>query len=177
MPTFIDSTPIIDDPPALRDRMQRDGHLFVSGLLPADELEALRLRFLAIARDAGWVKADAPLEDAIADQDGFCVEPTPEYMDVYSRMYAVPEFHALQHHPALVGLLKKLFDGPVLPHPRLIGRTIFPKRESFTTPPHQDFIPIQGTAETYTAWFPLHDLPPTMGGLEVAAGAHRGGVY
>ena len=107
----------------------------------------------------------------------FCVEPTPEYMDVYSRMYAVPEFHALQHHPALVGLLEKLFDGPVLPHPRLIGRTIFPKRESFTTPPHQDFIPIQGTAETYTAWFPLHDLPPTMGGLEVAAGAHRGGVY
>ena len=177
MPTFIDSTPIIDDPPALRDRMQRDGHLFVSGLLPADELEALRLRFLAIARDAGWVKADTPLEDAIADQDGFCVEPTPEYMDVYSRMYALPEFHALQHHPALVGLLEKLFDDPVLPHPRLIGRTIFPKRESFTTPPHQDFIPIQGTAETYTAWFPLHDLPPTMGGLEVAAGAHRGGVY
>ncbi|MDE2744261.1 MAG: hypothetical protein OXI58_21910, partial [Gemmatimonadota bacterium] len=64
MPTFIDSTPIIDDPPALRGRMQRDGHLFVSGLLPAEELEALRLRFLTIARDAGWVKADAPLEDA-----------------------------------------------------------------------------------------------------------------
>ena len=65
MPTFLDSTPIIDDPPALRTRMQRDGHLFVRGLLPADELEALRLHFLAIARDAGWVKADAPLEDAI----------------------------------------------------------------------------------------------------------------
>ena len=177
MPTFLDSTPLIDDPPALRARMQRDGHLFVRGLLPADELEALRLRFLAIARDAGWVKADTPLADAIADQDGFCVEPTPEYMDVYSQMYALPEFHALQHHPALVGLLEKLFDSPVLPHPRLIGRTIFPKHESYTTPPHQDFIPIQGTAETYTAWFPLHDLPPTMGGLEVAAGAHRGGVY
>ena len=62
MPTFIDSTSLIDDPPALRDRLQRDGHLFVSGLLPADELEALRLRFLAIARDAGWVQADTPLE-------------------------------------------------------------------------------------------------------------------
>ena len=71
MPTIIDSTPIIDDPPALRDRMQRDGHLFVSGLVPADELEGLRLRFLTIARDAGWVKADAPLKEAIADQDGF----------------------------------------------------------------------------------------------------------
>ena len=99
MPTFIDSTPIIDDLPALRDRMQRDGHLFVRGLLPADELEALRLRFLAIARDAGWVQADTPLEDAIADQDGFCVEPTPEYMDVYSRMYAVPRIPRLAAPP------------------------------------------------------------------------------
>ena len=72
------------------------------------------------------------------------------------------------------GLLEKLLDGPVLPHPRLIGRTIFPKRESFTTPPHQDFIPIQGTTEDYTAWFPLHDLPPDMGGLEVATDSPQG---
>ena len=177
MPTFLDSTPLIDDPSALRARMERDGYLLVRSLLPADELEALRLRFLAIARAAGWVEAAAPLADAIADQDGFCVEPTPEYMDVYRRLYALPQFHALQHHPALVGLLEKLLSDPVLPHPRLIARVIFPKRESFTTPPHQDFIPIQGTAETYTAWFPLHDLPPAMGGLEVAARAHRGGVY
>lgn len=177
MPTFLDSTPLIDDPSALRARMERDGYLLVRSLLPADALEALRLRFLAIVRAAGWVEVAAPLADAIADQDGFCVEPTPEYMDIYRRLYALPQFHALQHHPALVGLLEKLLDSPVLPHPRLIARVIFPKRESFTTPPHQDFIPIQGTAATYTAWFPLHDLPPAMGGLEVAAGAHRGGVY
>ena len=177
MPTFLDSTPVISDAQEIRTRMQRDGYLFVRRLLPAEQLAALRLKLLEIARDGGWVQKNKPLIDAIADQDGFCVEPTPEYMDVYRHMYALPEFHALQHHPALIGLLEKLLDGPVLPHPRLIGRTIFPKRESFTTPPHQDFIPIQGTAETYTAWFPLHDLEPGMGGLEVAAGSHQGGVY
>ena len=177
MPTFLDSTPVLDDPPEIRTRMQRDGYLFIRGLLPADELAKLRLSFLAMVRDGGWIQKNTPLEDAIADQDGFCVEPTPAYMDVYRHLYALPQFHALQHHPALVGLLEKVLDGPVLPHPRLIGRTIFPKRESFTTPPHQDFIPIQGTAETITAWFPLHDLPPGMGGLEVAVGSHQGGVY
>ena len=177
MPTFLDSTSALDNASEIRIRMQRDGYLFVRGLLPADELAALRLQLLAIARDSGWVQRNKPLADAIANQDGFCVEPTPEYMDVYRHMYALPEFHALQHHPALVELLEKLLDGPVLPHPRLIGRTIFPRRESFTTPPHQDFIPIQGTAETYTAWFPLHDLPPGIGGLEVAAGSHHNGVY
>jgi len=92
-------------------------------------------------------------------------------------MYALPQFHALQHHPALLNAMAKVLDGTVLPHPRLIGRTIFPKRESFTTPPHQDFIPIQGTADTITAWFPLHDLPAELGGLEVAAGSHQKGVY
>ncbi len=177
MAHFLDSTSVIDDPPELRQRMRRDGFLFLSGLLPTDKLSALRFSFLAIAHNHGWVKKNALLDEAIADQNGFCVEPTPEYMDVYRHMYALPEFHALQHHPALLGVIEKILDGPVLPHPRLIGRTIFPNRESFTTPPHQDFIPIQGSAETYTAWFPLHDLPLAMGGLEVAAGSHKGGVY
>ena len=98
-------------------------------------------------------------------------------MATYHQMYCLPQFHRLQHHPCLVGLLQRLLGGPVLPHPRLIGRTIFPQREAFTTPPHQDFVPIQGTAQTYTAWFPLHDLPAAMGGLQVAAGSHQKGVY
>ena len=41
MTTFLDSTPLRDDPPALRTRMQRDGYLFVRGLLPAAELLAV----------------------------------------------------------------------------------------------------------------------------------------
>jgi len=177
MPTFLDSTPFLDDPTELRARMRRDGYLLIRDLLPTANLEALRLDFLAVARNHGWVDKDTPLADAIADQNGFCVEPTPEYMDVYQHMYALPQFHALQHHPALLDAMAKVLDGAVLPHPRLIGRTIFPKRESFTTPPHQDFIPIQGTADTITAWFPLHDLPAELGGLEVAAGSHQKGVY
>ena len=157
--------------------MVRDGYLFVRQLLPAAALEELRLAFLEVAREAGWVKGDGPLATAAADLRGFCVEPEPQYMDVYHRMYCDPRFHRLQHHPRLVGLLGRMLDGPVLPHPRLIGRVIFPQREAFTTPAHQDFIPIQGTAQTYTAWFPMHDLPAAMGGLQVAAGSHQQGVY
>lgn len=177
MQPFVDSSDLLDDGPALRERMERDGYLFLSGLLPAALLEDLRRRFLVVAQQAGWVDAEAPLEEALADLAGFCVEPQPEYMEVYHRMYCMADFHRLQHHPRLVGLVEALVGGPVLPHPRLIGRLIFPQREAYTTPPHQDYIPIQGTAQTYTAWFPLADLPSDMGGLEVAAGSHRGGVY
>jgi len=65
----------------------------------------------------------------------------------------------------------------VLPHPSVIGRYIFPQKIEFTTPPHQDFIPIQGTPDTYSAWFPLSDLTPELGGLQLAAGSHQEGLY
>ncbi len=177
MQPFLDSTDVVQDAAELRGRMDRDGYLFIRGLLPAAVIEALRMQFLGIARAAGWVQLDTPLGDGVADLSGFCVEPEPEYMQKYHAMYKLPEFHAIQHHPNLVGLVERMLGEPVLPHPRIIGRTIFPQRETFTTPPHQDFIPIQGTADTFTAWIPLGDLPTELGGLQVAAGSHQRGVY
>jgi hypothetical protein len=177
MQPFLDSTDALQDGPELRRRMERDGYLFIRGLVPAPALEALRLQMLAIARQGGWVQEGTPLPDAIADLRGFSLEPEPAYMQVYRPMYLLPEFHALQHHPSLMEFLGRLLDGPALPHPRIIGRIIFPQKEAFTSPAHQDFIPIQGTPDTYTAWIPLSALPPEMGGLEVAEGAHRQGVY
>jgi len=177
MKPFLDSTDCVDDGAELVRRMERDGYLFVRNLLPAHPLTSLRLRFLELARDGGWVATEAPLEEAVADLNGFCVEPEPKYNLVYRQMYKVAEFHALQHHPNLLELLERMTGEPVIPHPRIIGRTIFPQREAFTTPPHQDYIPIQGTTDTYTAWFPLADLPAETGGLQIAAGSHRHGVY
>lgn len=172
-----DSTDLLSNAESLRFRLEHEGYLFLRQVVPAAMLEDLRLRMLAIARDGGWVLPHRPLEDAAADRSGFCVEPELRYMEVYHRMYQLPEFHAVQHHPTLLGVFEAMFQEPVLPHPRIIGRTIFPQREEFTTPAHQDFIPIQGTPDTYTAWIPLSSVPLELGGLEVCAGSHRDGLY
>lgn len=177
MQPFLDSSEVQEDGNELRERMERDGYLFVRELLPAKILENLRLQMLDIGREAGWVKAGAPLGEAAADLSGFCVEPQPQYMQVYHRMYKLQAFHAVQHHPNLISLFERMLGEAVLPHPRIIGRIIFPQREAYTTPPHQDFIPIQGSVETYTAWFPLSAAPPELGGLQIASGSHRSGVY
>jgi len=177
MHPFLNSTEVVDNGPELQARLDRDGYLFIRGLLPAKLLENLRMQLLKIARDAGWVKLNESLEDGIADLQGFCVEPEPSYMEVYRSMYKLPAFHALQHHPDLIQFFQRLLGETVLPHPRTIGRTIFPQREAYTTPPHQDFIPIQGTADTYTAWIPLGDVPAELGGLQIASGSHNRGVY
>lgn len=177
MKPFLSSTRFIEDGAELSLRMKRDGYLFIRGLLPADVLEELRLKFLEVARDSGWIKENTPLADAMANLESFCVEPEREYMEKYFAMYVTPELHALQHRPEITGLLERFTGDSILPHPRIIGRTIFPQKESFTTPPHHDFIPIQGTPDTYTAWIPLSDVPAEMGGLQIASGSHRSGVY
>ncbi len=176
MNPFLDSTAVQDDGPELLKRMERDGYLFVRDLLPSDVLEDIRLQLLQIAAQGGWVDTNAPISEAVADPNGFCVEPTPEYMEVYHRMYSLPQLHAIQHRPELLQLVERMCGEAVFPHARIIGRTIFPQREEFTTPPHQDFVPIQGCADTYSAWFPLHDLPAELGGLAVSAGSHKKGV-
>ena len=94
---FRDSAPDLSDTPLLRERMRHEGYLFVRDLLPADELAVLSMPLLAIARAGDWVQKDTPLTQASADHDGFCVEPTPEYVSAYRHMYALPESRTLKH--------------------------------------------------------------------------------
>ena len=177
MQPFLDSSLVLGDMPELRARMARDGYLFLPGLMPRAPVAALQAEIGAIARDAGWLVADAPVEEARADPAGFCVDPEPRYIEVLRRINRLEAYHALKHHPALIGFLEALLEGEVFPHPRVLMRNIFPAREAYTTKAHQDFPNVQGTTEVYTAWIPLIDVPMETGPLQIAAGSHRAGVY
>jgi hypothetical protein len=174
---FIDSTNLITDGPALAARMHRDGYLFLRGLLPAEAIRAVQRQVGEIARNDGWLRRDRPVEDAIADPAGFCVDPDPVYLRTLRRINHLEDYHALKHHPALIGLFERVLGGPILPHPRVLMRNIFPSRDEFTTKAHQDFPNVQGSTEVFTAWIPLIDCPMQVGPLQVAAGSHTQGVY
>jgi len=174
---FIDSSNLIGDGTALAARMRRDGYLFLPGLLPRDDVAAVQRQVGTIARDAGWLRRDRPVEAAIADMSGFCVDPDPTYLNTLRRINRVEGYHALKHHPVLIDLLERMLGGPILPHPRVLMRNIFPKREEYTTKAHQDFPNVQGSTEVYTAWMPLIDCPMEVGPLQIAAGSHEAGVY
>lgn len=169
MKPFFDATLLLGDSGALRARMARDGYLFVRGLLARDVVANVQRQVGVLARDGGWLRADAPVEEARADLTGFCVDPEPRYLDVLRRINHLEDYHALKHHPALIGFLEGLLGGPILAHPRVLCRNIFPAREEFTTKAHQDFPNVQGTEEVYTAWIPLIDIPLDAGPLQVAA--------
>jgi len=174
---FVDSSGLVADGAALAERVQRDGYLFLPGMLPREDVASVQRQIGEIARDAGWLRRDRPVEDAIADPTGFCVDPDPTYLQTLRRINRLEDYHALKHHPALIGLLERMLGGPILPHPRVLMRNIFPAREEYTTKAHQDFPNVQGTTEVFTAWMPLIDCPLEVGPLQIAAGSHTAGVY
>jgi hypothetical protein len=177
MRAFIDSSGLVADGSALAERARRDGYLFLPGLLPRDDVVAVQHQIGEIARDAGWLRQDRPAEEAIADPSGFCVDPDPTYLKTLRRINRLEDYHALKHHPVLIDLLERMLGGPILPHPRVLMRNIFPQHEEYTTKAHQDFPNVQGTTEVYTAWMPLIDCPLQVGPLQIASGSHTNGVY
>ncbi|HEY0421326.1 MAG TPA: phytanoyl-CoA dioxygenase family protein [Acetobacteraceae bacterium] len=177
MQGFVDSTDLAPDCAGLAARMQRDGYLFLRGLLPREEVARVQREVGALAREAGWLAADRPVQEAVADQAGFCLDPEPRYLEVLRRINRLESYHALKHHPALGGLFERMLGGAILPHPRVLMRNIFPARDEITTKAHQDFPNVQGTEAVYTAWIPLIDIPMEAGPLQVAAGTHHDGVY
>jgi len=164
------SATIVKDGPALAARMAADGYLYLPGLLPTGTVANVQRQVAGIARDAGWLRRDAPLADALADPRGFCVDPEPRYLEVLRLINRLEAYHALKHHP------ERLLGAQIFPHPRVLMRNIFPAQPEYTTKAHQDYPNVQGTPEVYTAWIPLIDCPRELGGLQVARGSHRLGV-
>jgi Phytanoyl-CoA dioxygenase (PhyH) len=175
--SFVDSTDLIQDGAALATRIRRDGYLFLRGLLPPDAIRAVQRKVGEIARADGWLRRDRPIEDAIADPAGFCIDPDPTYLHTLRRINHLEDYHALKHHPALIALFERMLGGPILPHPRVLMRNIFPARDEFTTKAHQDFPNVQGSTEVFTAWIPLIACPMEVGPLQVATGSHTQGVF
>ena len=176
MRPFHDSSAIVCDAHALRERMAEDGYLFLPGLLPRDAVLEARRQMLKVLAEAGMVRRDRPLDHAAPDLSNFAVEPEPAFMAVLRRQYALEDVNALKHLPALGGLMEELFDEPVVPLPLFVCRSIFPEREAYTAPPHQDYVHIQGTTRNHAAWIPIGACDASMGGLSVAAGSHKLGL-
>jgi hypothetical protein len=166
----------LDRPSDLRARLDREGYLYFSGLLPPVEVFGLRHAILACCRDGGWLVPGSDVDDGRVDPAQACVEPEPAFLAVYRQVQRLEAFHSFAHQPALLGLIEALLGEPPLPHPAKIARLSFPQNVTHTTPAHQDYPFIQGTAQTFTTWIPLGDCPLELGGLEVDARTHVEGI-
>ena len=174
---FLISEPATEDAQTLRERLQQTGYLFFRGLISVPQIRATRAEILKACAAEGWLQPGTDSEEGIAAPGIAHTEPEPDFMTVYSQILRGQAFNTLSHDPGLLGVLRGLFEENPLPHARNIARIIFPQNTDYTTPSHQDYLHIQGTETTYTAWIPLGDCPRELGSLVVLPGSHRAGVY
>ena len=176
---FTNSTSLLENPEKLRQQAAQDGYLFFKGLLPANELLALRRDIVNVCVRHGLLDENCDPMEAVAAPGKAIVESdnsvsvSSKYIPYYLDIQKLRTFHAMAQHPTLISTLKKLFAGKVLPHSRNISRIVFPQSAQYTTPPHQDYIYIKGTYETWTAWIPCGDCPAKLGSLAILPGTHK----
>ncbi|MGQ9737751.1 MAG: phytanoyl-CoA dioxygenase family protein [Armatimonadota bacterium] len=167
---FTDSRTVLDQPALLRQRMQEEGYLFISSLVPRPDVDEVYHAIMQICREEGWA-----VENNLAVGEPR-LEGHDDWWAVYDRVQCLEKFHALAHHPSIIQVIKAIVQEPVLVHPRNIARITFPATAHYTTPPHQDYPLIQGTPDTYTVWILLCDCPTELGGLAVLPGSHHVGL-
>lgn len=172
---MIESNPLLGDPPALRERLERDGYLLFRQIVDASQLRRLRTRILEELAEIGWVLGGDQLQDARAvglpQREG-----EAGYFEALDRVVALEPLYALAHEPGLMAVMRQVLGETAFPHPLSITRLVFPNNEEITTPPHQDYRNNQGTPRLTAAWIPLADCSMAQGGLAVLRGSHRAGL-
>jgi Phytanoyl-CoA dioxygenase (PhyH) len=160
-----ESSALRGDPTAMRDRMDRDGYLYLPGLLRREEVLAARREVTDRLAATGFIDTRHPTIDAVAAATGNSF---------------MPDLLAKENLP----LMKVLYDGPMIEFfENFLGETV--RHFDFTwfrsVPPghgtasHCDVV-YMGRGERqrlFTAWTPIGDVDFQQGGLMILEGSHR----
>jgi hypothetical protein len=164
------------DSASLKSEMETYGYVFIRDLMPKHDLEQLLSQVTAIAADEGWLIEGSAASDRIVNPARACFDPEQKYKHAANRAFRLERLHALTHHPALTGVMKRLVGPRLLVHPKPIARMIFPNHEPALFHAHQDHSGIAGSSNSYTVWMPLHDCPQGQGTLEIKEASHLFGL-
>lgn len=163
---FVDSADLVDDPDALRARLDDDGYLFLPGLLDRDDVLEARRRIIAAIAEQGALRPGTDRADAVIDPVG----PTPRLLGQRAITHT-PELRAVLESERLVGLVETIEREPATGFDfawlRAVGTGVF-------TGVHVDRVYMgRGSDRLTTAWVPFGDVPLEQGSLCVCPRSHR----
>lgn len=101
---------------ARADAAREDGYLYLPGLLPADDVLAVREAVTAVAARHGLLRRGSPARDGIAEQSAFMHESvaTPAYRACYNDLLRLRDVHALAVRQESIGVLETVLGESVL---------------------------------------------------------------
>ena len=158
-----DSTEILNDVPALQQRMSQDGYLFLPGLLNKEWVLDARRSITDVLKAEGCLDPAFPSIESIAQPN-----KNPGWRPELTRNPAVIR---LLYSGAMMNFFAAFLAGEVRHFDFTWLRTVMPGRG---TNPHCDIVYMgRGTHNLYTAWTPLGDVPFEQGGLMVLEGSNN----
>lgn len=159
-----DSSSVVEDAEALRERMAEDGYVFLRGYLNRPDVEAARRDVLERLAGEGLLRDDTELSEGVLKTN----TPVRLRQDLTQR--SEPLRHLLKEGP-MIALFERFLGGKVRPFDFIWMRSVVPGRG---TAPHGDSVFMnRGTLNLYTVWTPLGDIDTTLGGLIVLEKSHR----
>jgi ectoine hydroxylase-related dioxygenase (phytanoyl-CoA dioxygenase family) len=160
-----ESNDIAQDWPALRQRMDEDGYLFIRGLHRRDEVLDARRELLVELAALGNLAADAPLMDGVIAPDrdhATCDQVALARSSLFRRL--VTAAPVMDFFAGFLGGQPRTFDFRWL---RVTGH-------GADTAAHMDKVYMgRGTERLYTCWTPLGDIELEQGPLVINVASHR----
>lgn len=162
-----DSSILLGDFPALRQRMDQDGYLFLPGLLGRQRVLNARLAITQRLSALGLLDPSHDPMDAVPSgkKGGFAGGPLAEMFDD-----SAPLRDVLYTGP-MMEFFGEFLGGPVRHYDYTWIRQVKPGP---ATSIHCDVVYMgRGTHRLYTAWTPIGDTPLDLGGLLLLAGSQK----
>ena len=151
---------------AMRERIRDKGYLLLRGLLDRELALQSRRQMLEILSDAGALKPDEPLMDAVAQEGS-----KGGFKGGVNALTQVPAFSELISGKPIMEFFSELLGGPALTFDYRWLRIVAP---GSATAAHYDIVYMgRGTLNLYTLWTPLGDISLEQGPLAVLDGSHR----
>ena len=160
----LSSTDIVHDPLLLRERLDRDGYLYLPGVLDASLVNDTREILLTQLYDLGLVDRNGPVSEGRAALPWHA-------QSLHQLAKANPPLWSVLYDGIMLELYEKILGTEVRHFDFTWLRAIGPGQG---TAPHCDSVYMgRGTRRLFTSWTPLMEIPLNIGGLILIPGSHQ----
>jgi hypothetical protein len=161
-----DSSDLLNDISALRERINRDGYLLLRNFLDRDTVLKAREAIVKHLSDKSALVEGQPLLEAVMPRTGKEVRMTGQTAITHH-----PASLALFENPRLFDFFEKFFNQDAVTYDYKWLRAV--GNENFTGC-HYDVVYMgRGSQKVHTVWIPIGEIPVTQGTLAICEGSHN----